>query len=104
MEDDDRKFYMMWGLAIVLMGIAAALAYSGFWAYGAFLLFGGVGVALMLVSGGESVKFYGGVAFLLLGIVLFGILSGTNPVFMIIAMVIVAGAIVLRYGFRGGEK
>jgi len=103
-RDEDRKFYMMWGLAIVLIGIAAALGYMGYGAEGALLLFGGIGVALILVSGDDDVKFYGGVGFLLLGILIYAIMSGVNVVLTIIAIVIVIGGLVLWHGLRGEKN
>ncbi|NPA74694.1 MAG: hypothetical protein GXO25_01260 [Euryarchaeota archaeon] len=104
MEDGDRIFYMAWGIAIVLIGIAAALAYEGFWAYASFVLFGGVGITLLVLSGKEPVRFYGGIGFLLIGILLYAILAGLNAVLTAVLVVIIIGAVVLVHGLRGEKK
>ncbi len=104
MEKTDRKFYMMWGLAIILLAVAGALWLYGQGALSWLVLFGGIGIALIIVAEGDNTKFYGGIVFLLIGVMMFGLLSGANLVLVIIALAVVVGALVMWHGFRGGEK
>jgi len=104
MDEKDRLFYMMWGLVIALIGVAAAIALMGYGAEAWLILFGGAGVALIIVSGKDNTKFYGGIGLLLFGVLMYAILSGANVAWVLIAIVIVIGALVIWHGLRGGKN
>ncbi len=107
MGESDRVFYIAWGVAIVLIGIASALALVGMWGLAMLVLFGGVGAVLIALNSGDSMKFYGGIAFLVVGILLFAVLSGFNIAYSLIILVIIVGALVMWYGLsksRGDRK
>ncbi len=107
MDAGDRVFYIAWGVAIVLIGIAAALALLGMWGLAMLVLFGGVGAVLIALNSGDSMRFYGGISFLVVGILLFAVLSGFNIAYALIILVIIVGALVMWYGLsksRGDRK
>ncbi len=103
MDEADRKFYVMWGIVLVLIGIAAALAIGGYGAYGVLAFFVGIGIALTTVSEGDNTKFYGGMAFIMVGFLLYALMTPTSVAYAIILMVILIGALVALYGLRGGK-
>ncbi len=104
MDERDRLFYMMWGLVIALIGIAAAVAMLGYGAEAWLILFGGAGVALVIVSGDDNTKFYGGIGLILFGVLMYAWLSGTNVAWVIIAIVVVIGGLVIWHGLRGEKN
>jgi len=107
MGKSDRVFYIAWGVAIVLIGIASALALMGMWGTAMLVLFGGVGAALIALNSGDSMKFYGGIGFLVVGILLYAVLSGFSIAYTLIVLIIIVGALVVWYGLsktRGDEK
>ncbi len=104
MDEKDRVFYMVWGLVIALIGIAAAVAMMGYGAFSWLILFGGAGVALVIVSGEDNTKFYGGIALILFGVLMYAWLSGANVAWVIIAIVVVIGGLVIWHGLRGEKN
>ena len=107
MDAGDRVFYIAWGVAIVLIGIASALALLGMWGLAMLVLFGGVGAVLIALNSGDGMRFYGGISFLVVGILLFAVLSGFNIAYALIILVIIVGALVMWYGLsksRGDRK
>ncbi len=97
----DRLYYAVWGLAIILLGIAIALGLMGYGAVGMLLFFAGIGVALIVIAGNDNMKFYGGISFLLLGIILFAVFANINVIYMIIVLLIIIGGTVIWHGLRG---
>ena len=98
MDKNDRKFYAMWGLAIILIGITAAIAMIGYGNLAWLVLFGGIGVGLIITSGEDSMKFYGGVGFILLGILIYTALANLNVIWAIIVIVIIIGGLIAWQG------
>ncbi len=99
----DRLFYVMWGIVLIFLGIAAALWLSGHSSEGVLLFFAGSGIALSILGRGDNIKFYGGLGLVLIGILLYSFMSELNAAYTIIAIVIVIGGLLVWHGF-GGEK
>jgi len=102
--DADRKFYVVWGIVLILLGLAAAMAFEGYFPEGVLLFFVGTGISLIFFSEGDNTKFYGGIAFVLLGALLYSALTKISMVLTVIVVVIIVGALVVHHGLRGEKR
>ena len=102
-KEDDRLYYVMWGLVFILAGIAAALWLTGFSAEGVLIFFAGLGITLSVLGKRDPFKFYGGLGLVFIGILAYGAMAGLNIAYVIVALVIVIGVLFVWYAF-GGEK
>ncbi len=102
-KEEDKLYYVMWGLVFVLAGIATALWILGLAAYGVLVFFAGLGTALSLMGKDDPYKFYGGLGLIFIGILAYGFMAGLNIAYVLIALVVIIGLLFIWYAF-GGEK
>ncbi len=102
-KEEDKMYYMIWGLVFVLGGIGAAIWLIGYAAEGVLVFFAGLGIVLSLMGKEDPYKFYGGLGLIFIGIMAYGFMGKVNLAYVLIALAIVIGGLFIWYAF-GGEK